>query len=438
MSEPESWKNSHLIRQFSKLSLRTKLGQDMIWSVFAFGVLGVSGIFLNILIGRFYGPSELGIFTQVFAVWVLISQFSAFGVHISVLTRLSGTDNNRILRGPIVSSALALVTIGATGVCLIAGLLAVPLGNALDSPNTTFGFLLALPGLWMFTINRVQIALLNGVRDMKVLAAVQATRYLLMIVLAAVCAIIQIEGRWLTIVISISEAIVFIFLSFYTLRYYKPMLRRNWEGWWRRHLGFGLRGIFADALTELNSRINLIILGLLLTDAKVGLFVMAAFLVEGFAQLSVVARNNLNPLLASNANANNWTEVNRICRLSVMSYYIGLVGLCLPTMILYPLFIGWFVGNSEFMVSWYPLNIMLCGLLLGGGYLSISQILAVTGHPGTHTLFNVTIIASLITLNLILVPLYGLIGAGIATGGTYIIAAILLKILVKWKLGIKI
>jgi len=46
---------------------RTKFGRDLIWNLVAFAILGASGILLNVIIGRYYDASVLGVFNQVFA-----------------------------------------------------------------------------------------------------------------------------------------------------------------------------------------------------------------------------------------------------------------------------------------------------------------------------------------------------------------------------------
>jgi len=62
-----------------------KLRIDLLANLASFVVLGISGIAINLLIGRYYTPDTLGVFNQVFAFYILGAQFGAFGIHFSTL-----------------------------------------------------------------------------------------------------------------------------------------------------------------------------------------------------------------------------------------------------------------------------------------------------------------------------------------------------------------
>ena len=66
-----------------------KFTSDLIWNFFSLGILACSGIIINIFIARYYGSSYLGVFNQVFAIYILLSQFAIGGVHFSTLKHIS-------------------------------------------------------------------------------------------------------------------------------------------------------------------------------------------------------------------------------------------------------------------------------------------------------------------------------------------------------------
>ena len=61
--------------------LSSKFGQDVIWNVASYGIMAVSGVVINVIIWLVYSPDVLGVFNQVFAVYVIASQFAVAGVH---------------------------------------------------------------------------------------------------------------------------------------------------------------------------------------------------------------------------------------------------------------------------------------------------------------------------------------------------------------------
>ena len=73
--------------------------RDVIWNLASLAFLAVAGVGINLLIAATGGPDALGVFQQVFAVFVIASQLAVFGVHVSVLRSVSvgvdaGEDGN--------------------------------------------------------------------------------------------------------------------------------------------------------------------------------------------------------------------------------------------------------------------------------------------------------------------------------------------------------
>ena len=66
------------MRLLAKLG-KDKFSRDVIWNIASLGVAGVFGVAINIVIGLVYGSAALGVFNQVFALYLLLSQFVLFG-----------------------------------------------------------------------------------------------------------------------------------------------------------------------------------------------------------------------------------------------------------------------------------------------------------------------------------------------------------------------
>ena len=65
---------------------RKKFSADVAWNVGSLAVLGVSGILLNVLIGRCYDEAALGVFNQALAAYIFFSQL-AVGVTMTTINR---------------------------------------------------------------------------------------------------------------------------------------------------------------------------------------------------------------------------------------------------------------------------------------------------------------------------------------------------------------
>ncbi len=88
----------------------SKFRLDVLFSYGSLALLASSGIIINYLLAQVYGSSILGKFNLVYALYIIISQFSALGVHYAVLRDISLKENQHIENiRKIITSAMILV-----------------------------------------------------------------------------------------------------------------------------------------------------------------------------------------------------------------------------------------------------------------------------------------------------------------------------------------
>jgi hypothetical protein len=63
---------------------QSKFNTDLLWNMASFGLVAIIGIVLNIIIFKVYHTDVLGVFNQVFAIYLLLSQLAVGGVHLGV------------------------------------------------------------------------------------------------------------------------------------------------------------------------------------------------------------------------------------------------------------------------------------------------------------------------------------------------------------------
>ena len=134
---------------------------------------------------------------------------------------------------------------------------------------------------------------------MKSFAFYQSLRYLLILTGLFIGLIIKIKGECITFIFSFAESILFIILITDISTKIKWWLGDNYLYWIKTHLSFGIKCLWSGVFTELNSKIDIIMLGIFLSDEKVGIYSFAAFCIEGIYQIFVVLQNNFNPIIAS-------------------------------------------------------------------------------------------------------------------------------------------
>ena len=415
-----------------------KFGRDVSWNIVSVGVLGVSGAIVSATIARFYGPSYLGVFNQVFAIYIVVSQLSAGGFNFSVLKHVSQYVAEHNTCNRVISSAIGMTfLLGVTVSAITLGLRGF-IGDALRSPDVCVSLTYIVPGITCFAVNKVLLAVLNGYRNMRAYAFFQALRYVLIVLLLMVALAIHLPGTKLSLILSGADIILLISLAIYTLRLYSPMAPKQWLGWTHRHTTFGAKVLPSGVLTDMNYRTDVLMLGLFASDRVVGIYSLAAMFIQGIVQLPVVLRTNLNPVIANMYFSGRKEELKEIIRQGIKMFYIMMGMVLVLVSIGYPVFVKVLVGGGDFMASWPLFCILALGIALSAGYLPFRMVFIQTGHPGTHTLMIAAIVLSNVTLNGLLIPFLSTYGAAIATATAFILSALYLKLLVKRYLQMKI
>ncbi len=429
----------HLPQFIASLSLREKFNVDVLWNVGSLVVLGVSGIVINILIAAYLGAEALGIFNQVFAIYIMLSQISVGGLHFSVLKNISHHERDRRNCTDIASSALILALILAGIVSAATYFLSDLAGAVLESPGVSAGLALAAPGLLFFSLNKILLNVLNAVRSMKAFAVFQALRFIF--ILLAVIALLAIDSPRENLAFSLtaSEVLLFLLLIVYVHCRVLPLrVSAGVRNWFANHLSFGFLGFFSGVLSEMNTRVDVLMLGFFCHDAVVGIYSFAAIVAEGICQLPLVVRRNLDPLLGQCFAEHDQARIRRMASKVKKVVYCLMGAIGLTAVLAYPLVLTLFIPGSEFAASWAVFAILLAGIVLNSGFRPFLGILLQGGRPGMHTLLVLLVVGANILLNAMLIPVLGIIGAATATALVYVLEAFLIVAFARRLFGVKL
>jgi O-antigen/teichoic acid export membrane protein len=187
---------------------RAKLARDAWWNVVSLAVAGGLGILLNYLITLAYGASALGVFNQVFAVYLLVTQLAALGCHYSVLTHVATTRDRAERRAAAISGLVATSALGI-GFSGLLWLLASPIGVMLKSSDVAQGLHWAAPGVLFYALSKVTLGCLNALRRMRWYAILFGGRFVVMVAAFAACAAFRVDQAALPGILTLSEAVVF-------------------------------------------------------------------------------------------------------------------------------------------------------------------------------------------------------------------------------------
>jgi O-antigen/teichoic acid export membrane protein len=398
------------------------------WNLAAFGILAASGFLANLLIARVYGPSTAGLFNQVFALYIGFSQLGAFGIHLAAL-RAASLLGEPERSGPELGALLgaAVLSTAATATLTTAAAFASSffLDGLFRSPALPAAWRLALPGLWCFALNKVLIAMCNGAGHMRLFVVAQAARPVLFLLACIAWAAFGLSGERLALALTLAEVGLTLGLAAVLLALARPLqLRRGTVG---PLLSFAVRALPSALFGELNTRIDVLVLGLFVSDAEIGIYTLAAWLIEGISQISVSLRPVLNRSLAQFLAAGDVAGLRRLFirfgRLAAAS--TG--GLVAALWLTYPTLTVTVLHQPGFIAGRLAFTVLGAGLLLASFELPFDLLLVQSGRPVAQSRLKMALCAVNAVLGLLLTPRYGILGGAIGYAASFVLYAVWLR-----------
>lgn len=412
-----------------------KLSQDIAFSLGSFAVLAVSGIAINIIITALRDAAALGVFNLAYAVYIVASQVATWGLHYSVMRHGAfHADDMRERTALLSTAALCALMFG----CLAAVALwwAQPVfAQLFGSEAAGSAVAYSSAGLALFPLNKVLLAYLNSLRSMRAHALLQALRYLLIMAGVAVVAASDWPAEAATLAFFWAEVVTCVCaLGFIGAA--RLSQRPKWSiEWCRRHLSFGSKSLPAGMFTEVNSRVDVLMLGVFLTDRAVGIYSFAAMLVDGAYHVLAMVRLNFNPVLVSALKQGDRESLRNLRERSARYTLAATLVLSVLLVCAYLAADAWLVPGKGLGEGLLSLIVLLFGLNLIATWVPFDNLMLVSGRPGYQTLQQIMAVVVNVAVAATLLPLWGMEGAAIGTAMSYLTGIAVLFMLVQHKIG---
>lgn len=413
---------------------RHKLSSDVIWNYLSVGITAICGAAFSIIISFFYPENVLGRFNTIYSYYIVMSQLCVCGIHMAIVKYAAEKKNEAIgiLIKAMIITALTASIMSGMFYCIINLVFRRFIGDSMVSSFNTITISLIL-----FSLNKVFLGWLNGKMLMKAYAFFQTIRNFVIALSLLVFSLMGIEGEKLTYCFLAAEIIVSLISVVYVIRFRKNFSLSKTGVSAREFLWFGIRILPSNAILELNTKIDVICLGLLLkNESLVGIYSFAAMFSEGFYQLLVVLRKIMNPHIAIEHARGELNHYILEFKNKYMKYLYALF------LVAYVLLIGvyhtlvYLIGKAGYYAGTIVLAIVCASIVLNTKMIVFGNVLAQTGNPGRESMVNIIATTSNVCLNVIFIYFFGMPGAAIATGTSYFIYSILQKHFLKLRTGI--
>jgi len=284
----------------------------------------------------------------------------------------------------------------------------------MNSVQLQDSFIYSVFGLFFITINKTILSFFNGMRYMILYAVFNALRAIFMIVFLLLFILFDYQIKYLTLIFTLPECLLsilliikvsknIVFLTYIKLFKLSKLLFKH-----------GNNAAIGHIVLDLNSKIDILILGLFTSDIMVGIYSFAAFVSDGFLQIFFVFRNNINPIITNIYFNRNKYLLEKVINLNIKKFYtlFTLLGICI--MLFYPVFLYLFNVNKYYIENISVFAILLLGALLSSGYIPFQMIFNQIGKAKEQSKFLILFFLINICFNFLLVPLLGIYGAALA------------------------
>jgi O-antigen/teichoic acid export membrane protein len=411
------------------------MARNISLTMISFVILAASGILINVFVVAARDSSALGVFNQAYSVYIVVSQFAVSGIHYSVMRNAAFHEDSRQELGRILSSAvLPSVILGA--LFAIAAIIAEPwFADVFDSPQTGRAISISALGMVLFPLNKVLISFINGLRHMAAFAVLQALRYIIVALVAIGVAFSELPFEYALYCFITAEFITSLLACAYIAWRRLCALRLPDLHWITRHFVFGGKSMAAGLFGEINTRIDVLMLGLFLPDHDVGIYSFAAFVLDGLFHLLAMLRVNFNPYLVGALRDGKQDDLDALLRKTRVRVPLAMSALSLIAVAAFYLVCTQLLPGRGLLDGMPSLIILLTGMVVVSGFVPYDNLMLASGRPGYQTLQQMTAVMANVAGNLLFIPIFHIEGAALGTACGFILGTLMLIAMSRRMLG---
>ena len=387
------------------------------------------GIGTSVIIARVLGPEGQGIYSLAILLPLMIVTFANLGIGRSTIYHI-GRNTNALqdLVGAILGSSFVISIVS-----MLIGLIVVLFFSNSILPGVQQIFLLLallLIPLQLFSFQSLGGILLGiqKIKEYNLIAIIQSLSMLALVSFFLIKLNSGITGAIIANLLSLLFATSLAFFWVFRSNIH-PSLRLN-KNILSSLFSFGYKAHLGNVFAFLHLRIDQVMLNFFLNPMAVGFYVIPVNIVEKLWLLSQAVSMVLYPKVASMKDEEQRKRFTPIVARNTL--LITMLGAFVVFLVAKWLIL--LLYSEKYLPSVEPLQVLLIGIVA----ISIERIIAndidARGKPMINTYITLVALVANITLNVIFIPKYGVIGAAWATSLTYALNSVI-KILVYCKLS---
>ncbi len=405
------------------MSAGKKLLGDSIVNFASFGLLGVAGLAVNYVVARQFGPAGLGTFNFAYSVYILLSQIAVGGCHLAILRYAAmyepDSDDGKIrFRIALIEAVkISLVTAGLFGAALLVG---YQFGM---EKELAVSLLWTVPALLFFSISKCCINYFNGIERLKTVGFLNSGRALMMMGFTIIACQVGGSAEHAVATFLLTEVVLaaICLVGLGCAHIGKDTGNNRVEEIRHEVRGFGWRAMPGNIMADVNSRVDVLMLGLLTNKVQTGLYSLPGMLLDGLFHFTVVLRTIVNGKLGRAQSQGDVAALKKLFKIGVLMSFGVTLPMAAVIYFTFPLIIRYGGLDPSFIAGQEPFLILMVLFCLASGFLPFVMAPNQFGMPGRQTTFFAIVFGSNVIGNLVLIPLWGIKGAALATGISFLV-----------------
>jgi O-antigen/teichoic acid export membrane protein len=388
----------------------TKFAFDISW-VFVSQIVTIgSGFLLNILLSRWLGPGDFGLYTLTLTIFTISTLVAGLGIPETVVKFVADYKTDRQRRDAVVTAGI------------VNGLL---LGTSAGLALFLFSEEIAALAVPISILNTTLLALLNGLREMRSYSFRFIVRSLLLVVLATVFILAGFGPAGAVAALLLTEIGTLAFVAAVVRPHFR-LSTLNHRETTKTMLAFGSRVFIASAIYLVNTYTDTILIGYLLTETDVGRYAVAVAIARvAFLSLPSSISTVNYPAISEYYSKNSTGAVGAVISRSIR-YCLILLSITGLLLIYFAETIIEVLFGPAYLPVVPAFIILVYGMIVFGAVSSVGSAISAMNRPGLSSKVNILVAGVNVALDLALIPLFGITGAAAGTAISCTLLAVLI------------
>jgi len=412
-----------------------KFAFDVGWVFISSVIVLMLHFFQKPVMARYLGPDGLGLFSMAFMIIGIVEIIAGFGIGEALVKYVA--EYREYERVSSLTSS-AFITISVFGIITSVALFFSSnlFADIFDMPYLSILLKIYAIAFPFSLIYGIILGFLRGLRKMKYFAFLRIldASLALAFILAFLAAGFWVEGAMLGILF---EIIVIFVVGMLIMKKFMRFSLSDYQGNTKMLASFGSRIIGANIVGQIYYNIDTLMIGYFLTSTEVGYYAVAISLSRFFWLVPRAIATVAYPAISEYWANGNRQAVNKLVDKST-KYSACILIFAGMSIVFFAKDIITFLFTPEFLPAVLPLAILITGTVTSGILRSVGGIFASVGK--VNLVLKISIIGAVgdIILNMILIPIYGIIGAATATTASYALNVFITIFFLRRALAIKL